>query len=65
MVFVKGDIEKAIRAFRHEFQKSGIERELKSREYFIKPSERKRIEKRKRIRAAIDLQRKRENGLCR
>ena len=62
MVFVKeDDIEKAIKAFRLEHERSGTAEEVKQRQCFIKPSERKRNQRRK---AAIDLQRKKER-LCR
>lgn len=41
-VEVRGDIEYAIRQLKKKLQMDGIKRELKRREYYEKPSERKR-----------------------
>ena len=41
-VEVKGDIEYAIRQLKKKLQMDGIKRELKRREYYEKPSEKKR-----------------------
>lgn len=41
-VEVRGDIEQAIRLLKKKLQMDGIKRELKRREYYEKPSVRKR-----------------------
>lgn len=41
-VEVRGDIEYAIRQLKKKLQMDGIKRELKRREYYEKPSEKKR-----------------------
>ena len=40
--------EKAIRRFKKKWEKAGILREFKSRAYYLKPSEKKKIERQKR-----------------
>lgn len=52
-VEVRGDIEYAIRQLKKKLQMDGIKRELKRREYYEKPSEkrrRKRAEAKRKIR---------------
>ncbi len=48
-VEVRGDIEKAIRILKKQMQKEGLQRELRSRRYYEKPSVKK---KRKRLEAS-------------
>ena len=43
------DIEKAIRRFRKKVQKDGIMQELRSRQYYEKPGDKKRREKKQSI----------------
>lgn len=57
-VEVHGDIEKAIRFFRKKVQRDGILREIRQRQYYLKPSIKK---KHKRIIA----ERRRRNALRR
>ena len=40
--------EKALRRFKKKWEKAGILREYKSRTYYLKPSEKKKIERQKR-----------------
>jgi len=40
--------EKALRRFKKKWEKAGILREYKSRSYYLKPSEKKKIERQKR-----------------
>ena len=40
--------EKALRRFKKKWEKAGILREFKSRTYYLKPSEKKKIERQKR-----------------
>ena len=40
--------EKALRRFKKKWEKAGILREYKSRTYYLKPSEKKKIEPQKR-----------------
>ena len=40
--------EKALRRFKKKWEKAGILREFKSRAYYLKPSEKKKIERQKR-----------------
>ena len=40
--------EKALRRFKKKWEKAGILREYKSRAYYLKPSEKKKIERQKR-----------------
>ena len=41
-------LEKALRRFKKKWEKAGILREFKSRAYYLKPSEKKKIERQKR-----------------
>ena len=47
-VEVRGDIEKAIKVLKKKMQLEGVQRELKNRRYYEKPSDKK---KRKRLEA--------------
>ena len=40
--------ERALRRFKKKWEKAGILREFKSRAYYLKPSEKKKIERQKR-----------------
>ena len=40
--------ERALRRFKKKWEKAGILREYKSRAYYLKPSEKKKIERQKR-----------------
>ena len=40
--------ERALRRFKKKWEKAGIIREFKSRAYYLKPSEKKKIERQKR-----------------
>tara|TARA_Y100000590_G_scaffold358923_1_gene414529 strand:- start:52 stop:237 length:186 start_codon:yes stop_codon:yes gene_type:complete len=40
--------ERALRRFKKKWEKAGILREYKSRAYYLKPSEKKKLEKQKR-----------------
>ena len=44
--------EKALRRFKKKWEKAGILREFRSRTYFLKPSEKKKIEHSKRFKRA-------------
>jgi len=44
------NIERALKRFKRLVEKAGIKKEAKARRYFIKPSEAKRLEKRKNAR---------------
>ena len=44
--------EKALRRFKKKWEKAGILREFRSRTYFLKPSEKKKIEFSKRFKRA-------------
>ena len=41
-------LERALRRFKKKWEKAGILREFKSRAYYLKPSEKKKIERQKR-----------------
>lgn len=45
-------LEKALRRFKKKWEKAGILREFRSRTYFLKPSEKKKIERSKRFKRA-------------
>ena len=40
-------LERALRRFKKKWEKAGILREFKSRAYYLKPSEKKKIERQK------------------
>ena len=44
--------EKALRRFKKKWEKAGILREYRARTYFLKPSEKKKIERSKRFKRA-------------
>ena len=44
--------EKALRRFKKKWEKAGILREYRSRTYYLKPSEKKKIERSKRFKRA-------------
>ena len=46
-------LEKALRRFKKKWEKAGILRELKSRSYYLKPSEQKKLERSKRFKRKI------------
>lgn len=47
------NFEKMLKIFMKQVQKDGILREVKARRYYIKPSDKKRAERNKRIRKCI------------
>ena len=53
MIYIKvredEPFEKALRRFKKKWEKAGILREYKSRTYYLKPSEKKKIERQKRF----------------
>ena len=52
MIYVevrKGNVEQAMRVLKRKVQKEGIVKELKMRQYFEKPSEKKRRKKKENI----------------
>ena len=53
-VTVKKDepFERALRRFKKKWEKAGILREFRSRTYYLKPSEKKKIERSKRFKRA-------------
>ena len=44
--------EKALRRFKKKWEKAGVLREIRSRSYYLKPSEKKKIEFSKRFKRA-------------
>ena len=42
----ENDVERALRAFKRQFQKEGLFREIKKRRFYEKPSEKKRRKQR-------------------
>ena len=47
--------EKALRRFKKKWEKAGILRELKSRSYYLKPSEQKKLDRSKRFKRKTNL----------
>ena len=45
--------EKALRRFKKKWEKAGILREYKSRAYYLKPSEQKKLDRQKRFKRKI------------
>ena len=45
--------EKALRRFKKKWEKAGILREFKSRAYYLKPSEQKKLDRAKRFKRKI------------
>jgi len=52
------NIERAIKRFKRLAEKAGIKKEAKARRYYIKPSEARRLEKRKNSRNRSKLEKK-------
>ena len=46
---IKGNINKALKIFKRKFKKTGILKEIRKKQQYIKPSLRKKIEKEKAI----------------
>ena len=46
---IKGNINKALKQFKRKFKKTGIIKEIRKKQQYIKPSLRKKIEKEKAI----------------
>ena len=46
---IKGNINKALKQFKRKFKKTGILKEIRKKQQYIKPSLRKKIEKEKAI----------------
>ena len=56
----KGNLEQAMRVLKRKIQKEGIVKELKMRQYYEKPSEKKRRKKKENIANVKKLQKKLE-----
>ena len=54
------NVEKALRQLKRKIKKSGLLIELKERQYYQKPSEKKRLAKKRGIKRAQKLQRDRD-----
>ena len=54
----KGNVEQAMRVLKRKVQKEGIVKELRMRQYFEKPSEKKRRKKKENIANVKKLQKK-------
>ena len=54
------NVEKALRQLKRKIKKSGLLIELKERQYYQKPSEKKRLAKKRGIKRALKLQRDRD-----
>ncbi len=54
----KGNLEQAMRVLKRKVQKEGIVKEIKMRQYFEKPSEKKRRKKKENIANVKKLQKK-------
>jgi small subunit ribosomal protein S21 len=55
-----GNVEKALRVLKNKIKKSGMLIELKDRAYYQKPSEKKRLAKKRGIKRAQKLQKERD-----
>ena len=55
------NVEKALRQLKRKIKKSGLLIELKERQYYQKPSEKKRLAKKRGIKRAQKLQRDRDS----
>ena len=53
---VKGNINKALKAFKIKFKKTGVLRELRERKQYTKPTTKRRLTKEKAIRKLIKQQ---------
>ena len=47
---IKGNINRALKQFKRKFKKTGVLKELRERQQYIKPSLKRKIEKEKAIR---------------
>ena len=47
---VKGNINKALKQFKHKFRNTKVLKEIRERQYFTKPSKKRRVEKDEAIR---------------
>ena len=54
------NVEKALRQLKRKIKKSGLLIELKERQYYQKPSEKKRLAKKRGIKRALKAQRDRD-----
>ena len=54
------NVEKALRVLKRKIKKEGLLVELKERAYYQKPSEKKRLAKKRGIKRALKLQRDRD-----
>ena len=54
------NVEKALRVMKRKLKKNGLLLELKERQYYQKPSEKKRLAKKRGIKRAQKLQRDRD-----
>lgn len=55
-----GNVEKALRVLKNKIKKSGMLVELKDRAYYQKPSEKRRLAKKRGIKRAQKLQKERD-----
>jgi small subunit ribosomal protein S21 len=63
-VIVKnGNIEKAMRIFKRKVKKSGLLQEIKERQHYTKPSEKRKLAKKRGIARVQKEKAKREAGL--
>tara|TARA_B000000557_G_C20433492_1_gene299846 strand:+ start:263 stop:460 length:198 start_codon:yes stop_codon:yes gene_type:complete len=56
------NVEKALRQLKRKIKKSGLLIELKERQYYQKPSEKKRLAKKRGIKRALKAQRDRNRN---
>ena len=54
------NVEKALRVLKRKIKKNGLMQELKERQYYQKPSEKKRLAKKRGIKRAMKARRLRE-----
>ena len=57
------NVEKAMRVLKKKLLKDGMMRELKERQYYQKPSEKKRLAKKRGIKRALKAQRDRDRRI--
>mgnify|MGYP001552065869 CR=1 FL=1 len=63
-IIVKGNnVEQAIRALKRKVQKAGIIKELRERQYFTKPAEKRREAKKARKKVLYKMQKKNDEML--
>ena len=58
-----GNVEKALRVMKKKMKKEGVFQEIKDRQYFQKPSEKKRLAKKQRLVNIKKAERLRRNSL--